>query len=316
MKLILFRKFTKGALKTKYILLSFLGMILIVLIANIQPDIPLEELVARYTNEESKFIAIQGMNVHYRDEGTGHPLVLIHGTSSSLHTWNGWTTALKDKFRVIRMDIPAFGLTGPNANHDYSMNGYCAFLKEFLDALGVDSCYLAGNSLGGEIVWNFALRYPAIVKKAILIDAAGYSKHKTPFVIKLARSPLSSIFKNITPRFIVANSVYYVYGDDSKVSDLIIDRYYDLALREGNRGALIERLKNKRVPNHDKLSTIAIPVLVMWGEKDILTHPEVARQFHKDLPNSELIIYPGVGHVPMEEIPELTAQDARRFLLQ
>ena len=270
----------------------------------------------RYTNKESKFIAIQGMNVHYRDEGTGHPLVLIHGTFSSLHTWNGWTTALKDRFRVIRMDIPAFGLTGPNANHDYSMNGYCAFLKEFLNALGVDSCYLAGNSLGGEIVWNFALRYPAIVKKAILIDAAGYSKHKTPFVIKLARSPLSSIFRNITPRFIVANSVYEVYGDDSKVSDLIIDRYYAMALREGNREAVVERLKNVRVPNHDKLSTITIPVLVMWGEEDIWLSTEFARQFHKDLPNSELIIYPGAGHIPMEEIPELTARDARRFLLQ
>lgn len=303
-------------MKKKHILISLLALILIVLITNIQPDIPLEDLVARYTNEESKFIAIQGMNVHYRDEGTGHPLVLIHGTSSSLHTWNGWTTILKDRFRVIRMDIPAFGLTGPNANHDYSMNGYCAFLKEFLKVLGVDSCYLAGNSLGGEIVWNFAVRYPAIVKKAILIDAAGYSKHETPFVIRLARSPAGSIFRYITPRFIVANSVYQVYGDDSKVSDLIIDRYYAMALREGNREAFIARAKHVRVPNHGKLSTITIPVLVMWGEEDSWISTEFARKFHKDLPNSQLFIYPGAGHIPMEEIPELTAQDARRFLLQ
>lgn len=297
--------------------MGFVGLILLVLILNYHGDIPLEVLKERYTNSESKFIAIGELQVHYRDEGAGagYPLVLIHGTSSSLHTWDGWTAALKDQLRVIRMDIPGFGLTGPNATNDYSMVAYCDFLKEFLDALKIDTCYLAGNSLGGEIVWNFAERYPAMVEKAILIDAGGY-KHDAPFVIKLAISPLGPLFKNITPRYIVARSVYEVYGDDTKVKDSLIDLYYDLALREGNRDAFIARAKVRRATNIDKLSTINVPTLIMWGKEDIWIDTSFAYLFHRDLANSELILYPGVGHIPMEEIPLLTAKDARRFLLK
>lgn len=295
--------------------MGFLGLILLVLSLNYHSDIPLEVLKERYTNSESKFIAIGELQVHYRDEGSGPPLVLVHGTSASLHTWDVWTATLKDQFRVIRMDIPAFGLTGPNAAHDYSINAYCHFLKSFLEVLEVDTCYLAGNSLGGDIVWNFAERNPEIAKRAILIDAAGY-KHKLPFVMKLAASPIGPLFKNITPRYIVSRSVHEVYGDDSKIKDSIIDLYYDMTLREGNRDAFIAKSSLKRVYHTDRLSNIEIPTLILWGEADIWIDTTYAYKFHKDLPNSELIIYPGAGHIPMEEIPLITAEDARRFLLK
>lgn len=90
----------------------------IVVVANVilyEPDIPLEELKAKYANAQSKFIEIDGLQVHYRIEGEGEPFVLVHGTGSVLQSWDGWAQLLSPHFKIIRMDIPAFGLTGPRA---------------------------------------------------------------------------------------------------------------------------------------------------------------------------------------------------------
>ncbi len=113
--------------------------VVVVLIAGIaflyKRDIPLEELKKQYTNEQSKFVIIDGVNVHYRDEGNKNdslPLVLIHGTSSSLHTWDSIVPALLNKKRIIRLDIPAFGLTGPHPVRDYSIAFYNHFIDSFL----------------------------------------------------------------------------------------------------------------------------------------------------------------------------------------
>ena len=138
-----------------------------------QNDIPVETLKKKYCNEQSKFIEINGQEIHYRDEGSGYPLVLVHGTSSSLHTWDAWTNELKNDFRIIRMDIPAFGITGETKDRNYTIENYVKFIDAFTTALGVDTFYLAGNSLGGEITWNYAYSHPDRVKKIILIDAAG-----------------------------------------------------------------------------------------------------------------------------------------------
>jgi pimeloyl-ACP methyl ester carboxylesterase len=127
-------------------------------------DIPVEELKLEYANEQSEFMELNGLSVHYRDEGEGMPVVLVHGTAASLHTWDDWTNTLKEHYRVIRMDIPAFGLTGPDPKGDYSIDGYVGFLAQFLDQLHIDSMYLAGNSLGGNIAWNFASEHPDKVK--------------------------------------------------------------------------------------------------------------------------------------------------------
>ncbi len=125
-------------------------------------DIPLNELKAKYTNAASSFIAVNGMDVHFRDEGDQAdtiPIVLIHGTASSLHTFDTWADSLKQSNRVIRMDLPAYGLTGPFPDRNYSMTHYTAFLKDFLTALKIEQCVLAGNSLGGQIAWNGCKRH-------------------------------------------------------------------------------------------------------------------------------------------------------------
>jgi pimeloyl-ACP methyl ester carboxylesterase len=285
----------------------FLLVALLVLISRlVYWDIPVEELESDYANEQSEFMELNGLSVHYRDEGQGMPVVLVHGTAASLHTWDDWTDSLKKDYRVIRMDIPAFGLTGPHPDADYSIEAYVAFLGQFLDQLDIDSMYLAGNSLGGNIAWNFASEHPDKVKKLILLDAAGYpSDEPDPWIFGLARTPvLNLIVSYLTPRFIIKNNLEQVYFDDSKITDSLVTRYHRMSLRAGNRQAFIDRAKTPFVDHTAKLEQLDMPTLILWGDHDTWIPLEDGQKFAWDIENSELLVLENTGHVPMEESPE------------
>lgn len=284
-------------------------------------DISLQDLKAKYAPVTSSFISVDGMDVHFRDEGDvtdSIPIVLIHGTGSSLHTYNDWTSKLIMDHRVVRMDLPGYGLTGPFPHRDYSINNYVVFLKHFLETLGIKSCVLAGNSLGGRLAWNFTSEHPNMVEKLILIDASGYpSKAKsTPLAFKIAQTPIiKNIFTFITPRFIAKASVENVYEDKTKVTKKLVDRYFELTLREGNRQAFIDRFRIPSDTNsHKKIKLIAQRTLILWGEQDKLIPLKMAYQFHNDLANDTLVILKDVGHIPMEESPVQSLAPVIAFL--
>ncbi len=284
-------------------------------------DIPFNELKETYTDSESSFISVNGMDIHFRDEGDqtdSIPIVLIHGTGSSLHTFDAWTNSLKNSHRVVRVDLPAYGLTGPFPDRNYSMTHYTDFLKDFLTALEIKQCILAGNSLGGEIAWNFTLEQPEIVKKLILIDAAGYPliSKSVPIAFKLAQTPvLNKLLTFITPHFLVRASVENVYFDKSKVTDLLVERYFELTLREGNRQAFVDRFKmSKDTSAYHNIKSIQQPTLIIWGAKDLLIPVENAYKFHEYLPNNTLVILDDTGHTPMEESPIESLEPMINFL--
>lgn len=307
----------------KWALRVLLAIVLIILIyigTGWNDDLSMNSLKGRYANEESKFIPVSGMDVHYRDEGKGPTLLLIHGTASSLHTWDDWVEVLKKDFRIVRMDIPAFGLTGPNPDRDYTMQGYISFLDSFTSKLNLDTFYLAGNSLGGEIAWNYAHAHPEKIKKLILIDAAGYPREgPLPFSFKLATIPvINQVMQKVTPRRIVARTVREVYYDDRKINDTLVNRYFEMLLRPGNRQAYVDRvnqLVERPKAGHEKIKEIKTPTLIQWGKKDTWIPLANGEKFHHDLANSILIAYDTTGHVPMEETPWNTVKDARLFLL-
>ena len=309
----------------KFVLLSTLLLTITLIIVFSQKDIPLNKLKEKYTNSYSSFIDIRGTNVHYRDEGIYNdsiPIILIHGTGSSLHSYDIWTKSLKKTNRVIRMDLPAFGLTGPFLKKDYSISNYTTFLVEFLESLNITQCILMGNSLGGEIAWRFAVKEPKIAKKLILIDPAGYpvKSKSVPIAFKLAKVPiLNKLLTYITPRFLVRSSVENVYFDKSKVSDSLVNRYFDLTLRKGNREAIIDRLKvsttlTNRTNTHSSVKKIKQPTLIIWGNNDRLIPVENAYKFKNDIANSKLIVMQETGHVPMEEKPLESLKHVTDFL--
>ncbi len=279
-------------------------------------EIPPGDLEAKYATGSSRFLNVDGIRVHYRDEGKGETLVLIHGILASLHTWDGWTRELTDHYRVVSLDLPGFGLTGP-ANFEYNRDNYIKFLKHFLDQLNIKKFTIIGNSLGGFFAWNYAIDYPGEVERLVLLDAAGYAQ-EVPFPMKLYTTPiLGEIPTKITPRSAIAANLRDVYGDGSKLTEETIDRYYELQLRPGNRHAakeLFEYAVARASTDAEGIRKISVPTLILWGGEDDWVPVKLVQYWKRDIPHASVIIYPGVGHVPMEEIPHRSVQDLIRFL--
>jgi pimeloyl-ACP methyl ester carboxylesterase len=311
-------KFLKYCLYLLLVLVASLGVYIYL---NVAPDKSVEELSQRWAQQPSQFLNIAGMAIHLRDEGPKtdeEPIVLIHGTSASLHTWDGWVDALKETRRVIRFDLPGFGLTGPEPQNNYTIEHYADVVIAVLDELNVKKVTLAGNSLGGYVSWATTVMYPQRVSKLILVDSSGYisTPESVPIGFKLSQNPIASVLlKYVLPKSLVARSVKNVYGNPDLVSDELVNRYYDLALRAGNRDALKERFK--QMPPGilvDKIRTINIPTLIIWGAKDRLIPPKFGMKFNQDIVNSQLIVFDELGHVPHEEDPELTVSAVKGFL--
>jgi pimeloyl-ACP methyl ester carboxylesterase len=257
------------------------------------------------------------MNVHYRDEGKGEAILLIHGTGASLHTWEKWIDILSPEYRVISFDLPGFGLTGPDPNHNYQISRYTAILDSLMVKLKVDSFHIAGNSLGGLVAWYYTTQFPQKILTLNLIDAAGLPQpgKKPPFIFQLAKLPvLSTLLQKVTPKSIIKNSMLDVYKNDQLVTEKLIDRYFELSLREGNRTAFVKRMSqlNEKLDISD-LKKITAPVLIQWGKDDRWIPLSKGYEFKKLISQAELKIY-NSGHVPMEENPTETVEDYVLFL--
>lgn len=299
------------------------------------PDLPASALVQRWAPPPSDFIDLHGQLVHLRDEGPRHdgragdtasppPLLLIHGTSASLHTWEGWAKALKGQRRVVSFDLPAFGLTGPATGRyaqqpqPYHGDHYARFVIDLMDALKIERAVLAGNSLGGEVAWRAAHLAPQRVAGLVLVDAAGppFTPESMPIGFVVARTPvLGAISEFALPRELVAQSVSNVYGDPAKVTPALVDRYFELTLREGNRAALRERFRSMVNGEHvERLDALKLPTLILWGGRDRLIPPAIGREFQRRIAGSQLVVFDELGHVPQEEDPVRTVQPVKAFL--
>ena len=299
------------------------------------PDVPVEGLVARWAPPPSDFIEVKGQTVHLRDEGPRHdggpdggppPIVLIHGTSASLHTWEGWAKALKGQRRVISFDLPGFGLTGPFVANpaagyeadNYHGDTYARFVLDLLDALQVKRAVIVGNSLGGEVAWRTAAMAPQRVASLVLVDAAGlnFKPQKVPLGFLLARAPvLNKLAEWALPRGVVVEGLHSVYGDPTRVTETLVDRYFELALREGNRRALGLRARQMVMGEHtERLATLKLPTLILWGGRDRLIPPEAGVEFERRIAGSRRVVFEHLGHVPQEEDPALSVAPVKEFL--
>ena len=269
----------------------------------------------KYTNEASRFISVDGNRVHYRDEGEGEVIVLIHGTASSLHTWDHWTETLAGHYRVIRMDLTGFGLTGPDHLARYEVSDDVGFIKGFLNALDIDQAHFAGSSLGGRIAWQYALEHPNEVQTLALLNSLGYPQEKWPPPIQMAQWPvLDELMTHFSPKFMYEIGLKDVYYDKSLVNDELVERYYEISRYPGNLAAFPARVKARLDKDASLIKQIAAPTLIMWGEEDLYFPVESAYRFGKDIDGSDLVIYPEIGHLPMEEDAERSVKDYLAFL--
>lgn len=307
-----------------YTLLISLVILFLLLAFGYKADIPVQKLEEKYFTSESEYREVEGVKLHIRKRGQGPALILIHGSFASLHTWQHWENELSKYFTTLSMDLPGHGLTGPIKTENYTTDYYADFVFALADKLGIDTFYVAGNSMGGNVAWKMALHHPERVKKLVLIDAAGYWKTANdtavkptgrPFIFRLlANDALANVLVKITPYILFSQNLRQVYGDPSKVKTETIDRYYELMLREGNRKATVKRLRQPENNLQDSIRLIKTPTLILWGEKDAWIPVTHAYRFHEAMENSRLVIIKAAGHVPMEEMPEETVGYVIAFL--
>jgi pimeloyl-ACP methyl ester carboxylesterase len=288
-----------------------------VLALGIRRDRPAAEVEARRATPPSQFITVDGLRIHYRDRGQGPVVVLLHGSNSHLLTWEAWTARLAKDHRVVALDLPGHGLTGPDAKARYSAADMAAVVDLFVDKLGLSRFTIAGNSMGGNVAWHYTLAHPAKVERLVLVDAAGLPRDEgLPFVSRAQSAPLVGRLATVlTPRFMLAGSVRKMYGDPSRVEEARIDEYYDLFLREGNRDAT--RLRRALPPvdsEWQRLGEIHAPTLILWGSRDIWILPKYGERFHQAIKGSSLVVLDGLGHLPMEEDPDSSLAPVSAFL--
>ena len=305
------------------VLISLIGLLIAGLVFVFSdPDVPADVLVQKYGQPPSQFINLpSGARVHYRDQGekTALPLVLLHGSNASLHTWEPWVAQLSNQFRVISVDLPAHGLTGPTPGDDYSQEGMAKFVDEFTRTIQVERFALAGNSMGGGVAARFALMHPERLTHLILVDAAGLptKTQQDPGVgFRIARTPiLQNVLLFVSPRRLFEDGLKKAIVDDSIVTPAMVDRYWELNRREGTRAATLKRFQTPRDDYIEQnVSKITTPTLILWGELDTLTPRDIGDAYNAAIAGSKLVVYKNVGHIPMEEVPEQSASAVRAFL--
>jgi pimeloyl-ACP methyl ester carboxylesterase len=281
-------------------------------------DKPRAELEARYAAPPSSFLEVSGVRLHLRDSGPrdAPALILLHGFASSLHAWDGWAGPLEPDFRLIRLDIPGFGLTGADPSGDYTDTRTIALVAALMDRLGLDRAHILGSSMGGRMAWRFAAAHPDRVAKLILMAPDGFAgpgrSYDTPGRVPL----LLRVLPYVLPESLLRASLAPAYGDAATLTRPLFERYRDMLLAPGVRGAILDRTRQQVLPPPEPiLASIRAPTLLLWGERDRMVPASHAADYQRLLPDSRLVVLPGLGHVPMEEAPAASAAAIREFLL-
>ncbi|QJB68675.1 alpha/beta fold hydrolase [Parasphingorhabdus halotolerans] len=302
-------------------LIRILLILLAVLIAAFfifrTPDTDRAEMIAKYSNSASQFVDDgAGGTIHYRDEGNkaGIPLLLIHGSNGHLQTWEPLVKLLGDKYRLISLDLPGHGLTGPHGADDYSADANIASATKVLDTVGVDKAYWVGNSMGGWLTWRAGLSVPDRTLGLVLIDASGAQvdeKVKPYLGARLAQTSIGQwVMPHITPKSLIKSSLEQNYAKPELITDELVTRYWEMLRFPGNRQAAVLRMNTKREPEKwAEVGNLKMPVLLLWGEQDTVIPLSHAKAFEAAISGSTLITYPDAGHLPMEETPEQVARD-------
>lgn len=281
------------------------------------PDLPRDELEARYAGPPSVFVEADGVRLHMRDTGPRDApvIIMLHGFGASLHTWEAWAQLLSAGFRVIRFDLPGFGLTGADPTGDYSDARAMAVLAALMETLQVRRAILVGNSMGGRIAWNFAARYPARVARLVLISPDGFAGAGIAYG-QASGVPLTArLLPYVMPMPLLRASLAPAYADPQRLTEAVVARYRDMLLAPGVRDAVLARMEQVVLEDPvPVLRTLHLPVLLLWGEQDHMIPIGNAADYLAALPDARLVALPGLGHVPQEESPAEALEPVQAFL--
>jgi pimeloyl-ACP methyl ester carboxylesterase len=282
------------------------------------PDETVATLERKYGVGPENYATVAGIRLRFADTGPrdAPAVILLHGFGASLETWGPWTKALSPHYRVVSLDLPGFGLTGPDPENDYSDARALRILAGLMDRLGIARASIIGNSLGGRIAWNFAVFYPARVEKLVLISPDGFaSPGFSNYDTKPSVPRILTLMRYILPKFVLRSSLKAAYADPKRLDDATLTRYWDFMRGPGDRAAMIARMRQTILPQPEPLlRRIAAPTLLLWGEQDGMIPFSNAQDYLKDIPNVQLVALPKLGHVPFEEAPAESLLPVAAFL--
>jgi pimeloyl-ACP methyl ester carboxylesterase len=295
--------------------LAVAGVAAFAVAAWVYRDIPAAELEARYAGPASRFMNIDGVRMHYRDEGSGPVVLLFHANFSNLIDWDPWVEALKDRYRVVRIDMTSHGLTGPDPTGDYGLPRTLQLVEKFVDAMGIQKATLGGTSLGGTVAIHYTARHPERVERLILLSPGSLEgKERARGGLPKAAYVLTYILPRALPKFMLTSG----FAKPATPPEALVDRWYDFWMREGQRKAQLDRLSQYEAGDIEGLvRSIRVPVLLLWGEANTTALFEQADEFKemlKDVPSLTFISYPGVGHMAVEQAGDRIGKDVRAWL--
>ena len=235
-------------------------------------------------------VQVGGQSIHYRSAGSGDPIVLVHGLAGSTRWWSRNLAALAARHRVYLVDLPGFGALRRQAG-GFALAEAAAWLLAWMEAVNLRQAHLVGHSMGGYIAIRLAVAHPQVVRRLILVAAAGVPSGRS-----LVRHliPLARALRHARPGFLPVLA-------------------YD-ALRAG--APTLWRASRQLLAQdvRERLASIAAPTLLVWGENDALIHPALGHVLREEIPDSRLVILPGAGHVPMFDRPAEFNAVMLRFL--
>jgi pimeloyl-ACP methyl ester carboxylesterase len=281
------------------------------------PDRPRAELERKYLERACGYRDVAGVRLHLCDSGPRNapPVILLHGFGDSLQTWDEWAKSLQADHRVIRFDLPGAGLTGPDPTGDYRDSRSVAVLEALMQTLGIARASIVGNSIGGRIAWTFAAEKPALVDRLVLVSPDGFASPGFEYGKAPEIPALLKLMRYVLPKMLLRMNLTAAYGNPAALSDAVVTRYHDLILAPGVRGAMLDRMRQTVLRDpRPFLRRIQAPTLLLWGEKDGMIPVANAADYVRELPHSELVKLPGLGHVPQEEAPDMSLKPVRAFL--
>lgn len=271
-----------------------------------------------FATKNSHFVNWRGAEIHYVDEGSGIPLVMIHGFGGSHRNFRKIADELKKDFRVIRVDLPGFGLSQFPEKEKNSTNliqVYRDYMTFIFDTLQLDSVYLLGNSLGGWMAWETAIENPDRVKKLTLICSAGFEMDKVSenAAALLKKKYIKRAFSRGMPLYFQESSAKKCYFNHQKINQQEVKNNNTLWNIEGNIEAAFLIAGAAEKPDTAQIAKIKCPTLIIWGKEDEIIPSAHAYKFQSAIAGSKLIMYQKCGHIPMIENTQQTAKDILAF---
>ncbi len=276
------------------------------------------EAKERFSTKYSHFTTWRDAEIHFTDAGEGAPILMIHGFGGNFTNFDSIADILKDHYRVVRVDLPGFGLSDLPAKHDSVAQLYRDFLGDMLDTLHIDTLYVVGNSLGGWMSWELAATYPEKVKGLVLLGSAGYEIEKVKANIGRLDLLDNAIVHKLTergiPHFVSMRSARRMISQWEEPNLEELAKNNAIINIKGNVDNLLTLGNSGVVPDTAKITQVQCPTLVIWGKNDIIVPWEHTEKFKRDITNCTVLVYDTCGHVPQMEYPHRVADDIVGFL--